>query len=262
MPSKRAIAFERQRQQYYRQANGIVRRALKSYRDEFEKGLNNCHDSREMMLLARKELRTDKVEDMLKKVYDPVARHFGTQSYNELKGKAINPGERIEPDYWSVWIDKMIKGTLGQRIKWITETTKEIFISTVDRISSAALDNGWGIDKVRREIMKDLNITERYRAERIARTEVIGASNSATHAGAVATGFDLDKEWIAYIDDKTRESHINLNGQTVDKNDNFSNGLEYPGDPSGEAEEVINCRCTVGYRAKQDSEFTWGREIN
>jgi len=45
-------------------------------------------------------------------------------------------------------------------------------------------------------------------------------------------------------------------------NETFSNGLEVPGDPNGESEEIINCRCTVGYISKEDSEYgQWGRNL-
>jgi hypothetical protein len=73
------------------------------------------------------------------------------------------------------------------------------------------------------------------------------------------------KEWISYIDDKTRDSHRNIpqgvGGESVEIDGIFSNGLQYPGDPSGLGEEVINCRCTIGYKIK-DSNFEIGRTIN
>jgi hypothetical protein len=37
--------------------------------------------------------------------------------------------------------------------------------------------------------------------------------------------------------------------------------MEVPGDPSASAENTINCRCTIGYLPKEDSDYSWGREI-
>jgi len=35
-----------------------------------------------------------------------------------------------------------------------------------------------------------------------------------------------------------------MNGQTVDLGIPYTNGMMYPGDPSGGPEQIINCRCT------------------
>ena len=135
------------------------------------------------------------------------------------------------------------------------------FIRIVDKIAGYGFQNGIGIPEIAKQIRYELNISERYRSERIARTEVISASNMSSQAGALATGVPLDKTWIAKIDDKTRESHIAVDGEVVDINELFSNGLLLPGDPNGEAEDTINCRCAVGYLSKSDSDYSWGRDF-
>jgi uncharacterized protein with gpF-like domain len=50
---------------------------------------------------------------------------------------------------------------------------------------------------------------------------------------------------MATLDSRTRDSHRLMDGETVGVNEEFSNGLMYPGDPSGDPSEVYNCRCTV-----------------
>jgi len=203
-----------------------------------------------------------KFEPNVQGLVRPVSLSGEARSVIGLIPKPPLPGmaSPVTTDYWFAWVEKLIKGSLGQRITLIGETTRSTFISVVDRIAYIGFEEGKSIQKITGEIMRDLNITEKYRAERIARTEVISSSNLSSQAGAQATGLELDKEWIAYIDDRTRESHIALNGVKVDINDEFSNRLEVPGDPSGEAEEVINCRCTIGYVVKDD-EISIGRTI-
>lgn len=51
--------------------------------------------------------------------------------------------------------------------------------------------------------------------------------------------------WVTAKDDRVRDAHEALEGEAVDQDAKFSNGLEYPRDPNGEASEVINCRCDV-----------------
>ena len=53
------------------------------------------------------------------------------------------------------------------------------------------------------------------------------------------------KSWIATGDNRTRESHQNVNGELVPLDKPFSHGLMYPGDPMGSANEIVNCRCAM-----------------
>ena len=50
---------------------------------------------------------------------------------------------------------------------------------------------------------------------------------------------------MATVDDRTRPSHVDLDGERVPVGEKFSNGLRYPADPDGDPEEVYNCRCTL-----------------
>lgn len=58
-------------------------------------------------------------------------------------------------------------------------------------------------------------------------------------------GVKLTKVWVATLDDRTRHSHRLLHGEEKDpETGKYSNGLQYPGDPFGDPEEVYNCRCS------------------
>jgi HK97 family phage portal protein len=88
----------------------------------------------------------------------------------------------------------------------------------------------------------------RASSERIARTEIIGVSNKGAEDGYHAGGVGK-KEWIAAIDERTREEHIEADGQIVGIKQSFTvmgENLQFPGDPSGSPENIINCRCTIG----------------
>lgn len=93
-------------------------------------------------------------------------------------------------------------------------------------------------------------------AVRNARTMVTGAENVGrldSYEDLAEKGVVQKKVWIATADDRTRESHLLLDGEEVDIDKPFSNGLMYPADPSGDPAEVYNCRCSmrdhiVGFR--------------
>lgn len=85
-------------------------------------------------------------------------------------------------------------------------------------------------------------------AMRSARTAMTSAHNLGKLKGygnAAKMGIDIKKRWLATLDKRTRGSHRHLDGETVKLGEEFSNGLKYPGDPSGAGFEVYNCRCTM-----------------
>jgi HK97 family phage portal protein len=83
------------------------------------------------------------------------------------------------------------------------------------------------------------------RSRTIARTETIGGLNEGAYVGAVVGGVMRSKSWLSQRDGRVRDSHTLAEGQRwIPLTQAFSNGLQYPGDPSGGPEEVINCRCT------------------
>lgn len=55
-----------------------------------------------------------------------------------------------------------------------------------------------------------------------------------------------DKIWVAELDDRTRPSHREADGQRAPYSGTFTVGgaeLRYPGDPDGPLSEIENCRC-------------------
>lgn len=85
---------------------------------------------------------------------------------------------------------------------------------------------------------------------RYARTAMTAAQNAGRvemlHR-AQGLGVKCRKRWMATLDSRTRDSHQEMDGEVVGVDDEFSNGLLYPGDPNGAPGEVYNCRCTMTY---------------
>lgn len=103
-------------------------------------------------------------------------------------------------------------------------------------------------------------------AMRIVRTEAHRIQTKATMDAckkAESKGADVVKQWDASLDKRTRRSHRHIDGEIRELDEPFSNGLMYPGDPDGDASEVINCRCALLQRARWavDNDFTkWGED--
>ncbi len=90
---------------------------------------------------------------------------------------------------------------------------------------------------------KNMNDSLRIAQTETTRIENLGRLDSFKYAEK--QGLKLKKSWLATMDKRTRESHQKINQEEVDLDKTFSNGLMYPGDPNGRAEEVIRCRCAM-----------------
>lgn len=79
------------------------------------------------------------------------------------------------------------------------------------------------------------------RAKLIAQTESTRASEGgpvlALRAYAKATGRVFVKRWSGMLDEKERDEHVALEGETRPIDQPFSNGLQFPSEP--------NCRCSL-----------------
>lgn len=113
-----------------------------------------------------------------------------------------------------------------------------------------SLESGEGLAKAADRVRESLRTTMN-RAATIARTEAAGVVNGADasiSAELAGAGMTHQVEWLATFDQRTRQSHAEANGQTIEPGGSFIVGgaeLAYPGDPNGPADEVINCRCTT-----------------
>jgi SPP1 gp7 family putative phage head morphogenesis protein len=130
-----------------------------------------------------------------------------------------------------------------------------------------ALDKKWNAQKITSEITQGIltgesipkiarrlqSVTDMNRnsAIRNARTAITGAENAGrieSYHYAESIGITLQKEWLATLDDRTRDEHRDLDGQRVDIDEPFRVGgdeIMFPGDPNAEGYLVYNCRCTL-----------------
>jgi len=87
------------------------------------------------------------------------------------------------------------------------------------------------------------------RARLIAENEANSIYNDAQFQDAVLTGKRY-KTWHAIMDNRTRETHREVNGTTIPIDQYFVVGnslMFFPRDSSADPEEVVNCRCTATY---------------
>lgn len=125
--------------------------------------------------------------------------------------------------------------------------SEAVIMQRVNNEFVAATMQGEGIPELTKRIQQ-LTGRSLNDARRIARTHSRRIYNAGRFFGyneAARMGIRMSKQWVSTYDGRTRKSHKMMQGETVRLNEEFSNGLRYPADPNGSAEEVINCRCAV-----------------
>ena len=106
-------------------------------------------------------------------------------------------------------------------------------------------EQGLGPRQIASSIDQIFPPTYANRGETIARTETMIAQMEGKAETYRQNGVQ-EKEWAAFLDDKTRDTHADAHGQRVLMDEPFmvgGNPMQHPGD--GPAEEVINCRCDM-----------------
>lgn len=100
----------------------------------------------------------------------------------------------------------------------------------------------------RTESIYGMNRDAATRAARTSTTSAENAGRMSSFERAERLGIDMEIEWLATLDVRTRSSHRALDGERIKTGERFSNGLRWPGDPSGPGEELWNCRCRADGR--------------
>lgn len=151
---------------------------------------------------------------------------------------------------------------LSEQLSWLERRAARLIAdiaqSVMGYIRNVIMDGvnkGLSNKEIARQITEDIPDISRNRAAVIARTETHSSATSAMDSTIQYQGIDIKtKTWWSVNDQRVRRSHADMHGEVVNYEDVFSNGLQFPGDPDGEPEEVINCRCVCLYNTESESE--------
>jgi HK97 family phage portal protein len=170
------------------------------------------------------------------------------ENVGDEAGKNLMVGLGADPDNFVLADSPAISVLKKKLIKVvdINEVTRESLRDTLAE-GMAGLETVAELQKRVREVF---NFSE-ARSLTIARTETGQAAAAARDAAMEVAGVERH-EWTTAGDDAVREIHAEMDGETVDRGEPFSNGLLYPCDPAGEPEEIINCRCAASPVVEKD----------
>ena len=208
-------------------------------------------------------------EDSMKRVYLDLYRRVGVDFAKiaveglkgdgedwELKDDGMNT-LLDNPDsftwIWATQVESWVLQNVGDRIVTVTATSKAQAKKIVRDIVQQSFDEGLGAAETMSLLEDRIPIEwrkQRWRAEAIARTEVLTAAHEGSYRGAKATGLQLKKRWLARLDGREREAHAQANGQVRELDQPYDVGgepMSRPGDIRASAANVVNCRCVEQY---------------
>jgi len=244
-------------------ADSVLKEILKSpWREHIRKTAKYEKDMHAMMYRLFEQQKAEvraNVRKTSKALYNPEiisSWMFGTETW---VGKFQEGGEPIILEAGSDF-GKAQLSILAEGVDWNPEAveeyskaralnySKEIMNTTYIQLHQefmSAIGKGETVQEIYERIDKVYNFAEKYRTVRIARTEVTGASNHGALQGYLQSGRVRAKMWVTAEDERVRDEHMAMDGETRDPDELFSNGTMFPGDPNADISTTINCRCTM-----------------
>jgi len=163
---------------------------------------------------------------------------------NSLYTKKEVPTTPLEEFYFemNLWLET--EGAAN--VVGISKTMKK----RLAKIIQTGMNNGDSHKEIALQLKRKGKIESINRARRIARTETHTAAVRSVDAGLKSTGVQMEKEWFAAADARTRKAHNDANEERVLQDQYFietGEDMMLPGYMGGSAWNVVNCRCIVLY---------------
>ena len=251
--NNRAIwkATQRRRNAYESKFASLFRITLNRQFKELAEKVNEQNYNSRLLLDT---IKPDAIWKRYEQLYTLVGADFARDQYNRLKGNDPDLLTK-EEDVWYNYLRHYVKNRLWKRIESVNQTSVETAGRIINDVLSQTVSEGLGAyetaTRIRKGLIEEGIKYNQWRALRIARTEIMTASNVGSMEGAKATGEALQKYWIPTYDSRSRDTHMAVEAQNPKMmNETFQVGayqMQHPGDPAGGAEEVINCRCAIAY---------------
>lgn len=205
--------------------------------------------------------------------YVRVGLDFAQRNYREAKRAARRKKADDFEGYEDIdrlnsgWVDDMmeyVRTKCGRKISQVAWT----HVEDIQRVTRAAVKTGvakgYGALQIANLIGKTLEEKDKWKALRIARTEVVSASNQGAYKGASEAGIELEKIWLAAgfpgQAGTMREDHNDMNEHKIGIDEEFEmpdgTRMLHPGEPNAPPEHIINCRCCIAFVPKEQTDLS------
>jgi len=190
-------------------------------------------DTVDQLLYPRKQSEA-KIAKGAKKVFEGVMIERGNEELAKINAELRKPKKQTpvaefvaDFDVENPGVQKWLDGYTAD----LSKALEQVNTNKLRRELIEGMHKGEGIP----ELMKRVNLTyaswDKFRAERIARTETLMASNKGAVQAYMQSGVIKSKMWVTHFDHRTCPSCEVLDGQIIALEENFFN--------KGDPDEVI-----------------------
>ena len=223
----------------YNRLSNLENQIVEILREQFKR---NVHTTKSLLIDLMRDSYNHTVN--AHKITLGVNLGFGLLSEETIKASIFNPMDRIK------WTNRM-------------EVNKKFYINQLKTELTQGFIRGDGYGKIAKRVTEKTDI-DKFKVMRILRTEGHRVQNAARviafdriSPAAKRRGIEIVKIWVATLDERTRSSHREIDGQEANMIDGklqftLPSGVHTVGPGlSGIAEEDINCRCRVAMKVKK-----------
>jgi len=116
-------------------------------------------------------------------------------------------------------------------------------LEDIKRVILAGMDESLSTPQIAKNLRQYYIDKSPYKAMRAARTEVTKASGFGNLEAAKQSGVAKKKTWLTSRDERVRDAHIALDGESIGLDETFSNGVDFPSEPM--------CRCVLTFHSER-----------
>lgn len=185
---------------------------------------------------------------LFSKHYRRVAVVFSNKTYKIVEGSKkfiIIPEIKGPKDEFWTELNWWMQTETAKKVSGIQKTSKKILAKIIQKGMGEGLSN----TDIAKNLVKNGRISTPFRAKTIAITETHTAAVKSVDSAIKSTRIEMEREWVANIDKRTRPDHVDADGQRVAQDGMFIIGgipMAYPGDPRGGADQTV--RCLTSYK--------------
>lgn len=182
------------------------------------------------------ELRKEGLsESTIEKLAERIEPYLAKQAVDAANGVILESGTGTET---------IGRGLIRNYIRRMAEGKAEAAVEAAMRLLGLTSQDDAAQDAVR-ETIADVLTDDRLGLW--ADASVKDAAGFGSHEGARRSGA-VKKMWIHNGSSHPRAEHAAMNGETVDMDATFSNGMRWPHDwGGGDADQIVGCNCDIAY---------------
>lgn len=123
-------------------------------------------------------------------------------------------------------------------------------MSKINSAITQGILQGEAIPDIAKRLQLVTNMTKEsaVRNARTLHTQAESIGREQEYKQAEESGIELERQWVTAMDDRVRDAHAELDGQTRPEGEPFENSLGeimYPGDITADPANFYNCRCAT-----------------